>query len=574
MNKFIVLLALVLGGCAVNDPRDSELPENIPTTEEFSTTARESLDRGALIERSVLPSNQPSQPRERRREVVGVRQEAPVNLPQTEPLRPLDFPITAKFDDTRLESVYELFAKTAGYSLVLSDGVKAELDNRLTFDVSAVPWQQAFDLIVNEAQITPIYDDVARVLRLIKNDEYDTLVAGLLEQRNQRITNIDAFRRLETLDPLAPKRIERIYLNHIKPVEAKAKLELALATLYGFPPSVATTVSTPQPLTSDAAIPAGFEVTVGDQPAVPTDEQRAEFERFIPAILVDNENGSLLLRGTRRQLDEAFDLLDEIDVLPRQIVLEAFFVEVKDSFEQELGVRLSGVPNTDNLGFASQSQLGGVANSVSADQALFDFRQTGFDGAAFTVVRGIGSGLLRLELQALEKEGFSKTVSSPKILTTSGRAGKIKQDLNFVYRGPSTTSVDDRGTPDDPLDDLITTNPGDEQNATATLGIDAVPVAVGDKIHLDLALKNIVFTEALEGLDRAPSTSSVDVATSLVLANNEIVVIGGVALDSASLARDKVPGIADVPGVGRAFQGNDTNEEFTKLLIFLAPRIL
>ena len=88
---------------------------------------------------------------------------------------------------------------------------------------------------------------------------------------------------------------------------------------------------------------------------------------------------------------------------------------------------------------------------------------------------------------------------------------RSSKNLNFVYRGPDTTtrvlsSVE--GEPDD-----IETVPGAEQTATATLGIDAIPVAVGDKIHLDLALENTVFTEALDGLDRALSTSEINVAS-------------------------------------------------------------
>ena len=194
------------------------------------------------------------------------------------------------------------------------------------------------------------------------------------------------------------------------------------------------------------------------------------------------------MRGSVRQLDEAAELLAEIDVLPRQVILEAFFVEVTDSFEQELGVRLSGRPTTNRaLSFGQQPNLTTAAPPPDAE--LFDFTDGTFDGAAFTVLREIGSGALRLELEALEKEGFSRVVSSPKILTTSGRAGTIKQNLNFVYRGPDTTTrvpSPVEGGPDD-----IETVPGAEQTATATLG-DAIPVAVGDKIHLDLALENTV----------------------------------------------------------------------------------
>lgn len=567
----LVLLAALVAGCAPHDPRENALPNNIPSTGEFSRESREVLGQDALIDRSVLPQNPVTKPQTLRREVVGIRQEAPVNLPPIKPLKPLMFPVSVQFNGTKLDSVLELFARTAGYSLVLSEDLRTTLSqSEVTFEVKEVPWQQAYDLLMDEGGLVTVYEDVARVLRVMTQEDYRDRVTQIIADREAELATIDNFRRLETIDPLAPKRIERVYLQYIKPVEAKTKLELALATLYGFPPSVVTPLTAQQPLSAADTL-SGFSIEIGAQPEVPATEERTEFERYIPAILVDNESGSLLMRGSVRQLDEAAELLAEIDVLPRQVILEAFFVEVTDSFEQELGVRLSGRPTTNRaLSFGQQPNL--TTAAPPPDAPLFDFTDGTFDGAAFTVLREIGSGALRLELEALEKEGFSRVVSSPKILTTSGRAGTIKQNLNFVYRGPDTTTrvpSPVEGEPDD-----IETVPGAEQTATATLGIDAIPVAVGDKIHLDLALENTVFTEALDGLDRAPSTSEINVASSLILADNEIVVIGGVALDSASLQRDRVPVANELPVVGPAFRGNDTAEEFTKLLIFIAPRIL
>ena len=45
----------------------------------------------------------------------------------------------------------------------------------------------------------------------------------------------------------------------------------------------------------------------------------------------------MIIRGTMRQAEEVEQLLGQIDVLPKQVIIEAFFVEVTDRFERELG---------------------------------------------------------------------------------------------------------------------------------------------------------------------------------------------------------------------------------------------
>ena len=74
----LVLLAAFVVGCAPHDPRENALPNNIPSTGEFSRESREVLGQDVLIDRSVLPQNLVTKPQTLRREVVGIRQKRPL----------------------------------------------------------------------------------------------------------------------------------------------------------------------------------------------------------------------------------------------------------------------------------------------------------------------------------------------------------------------------------------------------------------------------------------------------------------------------------------------------------------
>ena len=177
---------------AVHRMIKNALPNNIPSTGEFSRESREVLGQDALIDRSVLPQNPVTQPQTLRREVVGIRQEAPVNLPPIKPLKPLMFPVSVQFNGTKLDSVLELFARTAGYSLVLSEDLRTTLSqSEVTFEVKEVPWQQAYDLLMDEGGLVTVYEDVARVLRVMTQEDYRDRVTQIIADREAELATID-----------------------------------------------------------------------------------------------------------------------------------------------------------------------------------------------------------------------------------------------------------------------------------------------------------------------------------------------------------------------------------------------
>ena len=65
-----------------------------------------------------------------------------------------------------------------------------------------------------------------------------------------------------------------------------------------------------------------------------------------------------------------------------------------------------------------------------------------------------------------------------------------------------------------------------------------------------------------------------EINTKLLIADGDIVVIGGIKKNEISNAKQQVPGMSKLPFIGKMFQGTEKTDKMNELLVFIAPRIL
>ena len=65
-----------------------------------------------------------------------------------------------------------------------------------------------------------------------------------------------------------------------------------------------------------------------------------------------------------------------------------------------------------------------------------------------------------------------------------------------------------------------------------------------------------------------------EIATKLLIADGDIVVIGGIKKNDISNAAEQVPGVSKIPILGKMFKGTTKSDRMNELLVFIAPRIL
>ena len=65
-----------------------------------------------------------------------------------------------------------------------------------------------------------------------------------------------------------------------------------------------------------------------------------------------------------------------------------------------------------------------------------------------------------------------------------------------------------------------------------------------------------------------------EIVTKLLVADGDVVVIGGIKKAYDANSKNQTPGIGNVPVIGNLFKGKTQKDTLNELLVFIAPRIL
>src|SRR5690554_2237453 len=160
------------------------------------------------------------------------------------------------------------------------------------------------------------------------------------------------------------------------------------------------------------------------------------------SVVVDTRSNKIFATDVPSRLDALRRLVQEIDIPPRQVLIEARIVEASKGFSKDLGVRM-------NFGTNGVAKIGGTrlgAGKVESGALTGNGGQSG--GAApisnFSILNlalfnASATKFLNLELSALETDSRGRIVSSPRVLTANQKEAMIEQGTEVPYQ-ESTSS--------------------------------------------------------------------------------------------------------------------------------------
>ena len=271
---------------------------------------------------------------------------------------------------------------------------------------------------------------------------------------------------------------------------------------------------------------------------------------------------SIIVRGKSEDLDVVDKIITEIDVRTKQVLIEAFIVEADSDFERALGTRLGGAYQKN------QESVGGIAGGTTANSAigttsgalggnadsLTDFTATAAGATSgIGILKRTGSAVLKAEIQALESLGLGKTISNPKVFTLDNQVASIIQGEEIQFQATGSEGAN-------------------TSFKEAVLKLTVTPSIIGDgNVLLDVTVNNDSVNRATAG---EPGINKMEIATKLLIADGDIVVIGGIKKNKVFNTKENVPGLGNVPVLGNLFKGTKKSDSMDELLIFIAPRVL
>lgn len=475
--------------------------------------------------------------------------------------------VSLSFQKISVRSVLQLLADENNFNLVASDAITGDI----TLELIDVPWDQALSLVLQSRNLAK---------RLVGNVLY---VAPANEIATQAQQALDASRQAQALAPL---HTEYVQVNY-----ADAGNILLLLT----GSSTGSMVAADPAAASSGVAPESGSTGVLSSRGTAT---------------VDARTNIIIIRDVAEKLEEVRELLSKLDVPVRQVLIEARIVNVSTDFGRDLGVRWGGAGRADSGdGFryaGSQAatleqqnnrvtESAAIRQAVAAGeaarvQALQDGTDPSLIGAlvaqaigsipipvgttsfpdALSIDLGVqsesastfsigftgNSGLIELELSALESSGNGEVIARPKVTTQDKVMATIQSGVRIPYQaqaggtaGGSTTEFVD-----------------------AVLSLEVTPQITPDgRIIMQLEIHQ---DSVAAGTGNVPAINTNAISTSVLVENGDTIVLGGVFREETITTETKTPFLGDVPYLGRLFKRTNNSNRRTELLIFITPRII
>ena len=418
--------------------------------------------------------------------------------------------ISLKFQNLDFKETMKLMGKIGEINILVGD----EVAGAISAELVDVPWDKAFQALLDMKNYASDIDVSSNLIRVHSPE-------NLTSQDNYKSERAQAVKKkIEVEDSVEPIYSEIFRLYYISPTEAKKTISEL------------------------------FTAGLGDNAYVPIQ------------ITEEVTTRSIIVRGKEKDLDVVDKVLKEIDVRTKQVLIEAFIVEANSDFERALGVRLGGYyskmgkvvggvsgtsSGSGDLDTSTAAALGAATDSIT------NFPVTGAT-SGIGLLRRTTTGVLKAEITALEAIGLGKTISNPKIFTLDNQTATITQGEEIPYQTTSdgTTSTSFK---------------------EAALKLTVTPSIIGDgNVLLEIQVNNDT-PNRTTGSDEPP-INKMEIVTKLLIADGDIVVIGGIKKNVIANSKQQTPGLGDMPVIGNLFKGKSKVDNLDELLIFIAPKVL
>jgi len=338
---------------------------------------------------------------------------------------------------------------------------------------------------------------------------------------------------------------------------------------YGYPAAA--------PVQAPVAVPTtGGGVAAGPAPATPMSPdltgsylggaaygpQQPGMGMRMPRVAPNPFDNTLLIQASPQEYEQILDLLRQLDVPPRQVLIDAKIYEI--DLDNEFSAGVESFLQKRNATTAA----GGGSQGLTPSTVLT--ATTGAGGLALTAgALVLKSHELLALLNTAESRGRSRVISAPSIIATDS----IPATMNVGSQVPTLASqgiaggVQQGGT-------SIFTNTIANQTSGVTLSITARVNSSGVVTLLINQQVSAPVAPAPSAFIQSPSFTNRSVSTQVTVQDGDTIAIGGIITESRTESSGGVPIIHRIPVLGAVFGAKNYSTTRTELIIFFTPRVI
>ncbi|MBI5232988.1 MAG: type II secretion system secretin GspD [Deltaproteobacteria bacterium] len=276
-------------------------------------------------------------------------------------------------------------------------------------------------------------------------------------------------------------------------------------------------------------------------------------------VTPDPATNALIIMASPEDFKTIKGVIEMLDLRPRQVFVEATIMEVSVNDALALGAKWrASITNNDKV-----IAVTGVGNIPASDVASILTSMSGFSiGRVGNPLKASGYAAL---FSMSEFKGIVDVLSTPQILTSDNQEAEIVVGENVPFR----SKVEGADTANQTRLQSV-----ERKDIGITLRIKP-QVSEGDYVKLDIYQEISAIAPTQTDIDAVDLiTTKRSAKTTIVVKNNQTVVIGGLIQDKKIETEDGMPFLSNIPFLGWLFKSRDTQKQKTNLLVYLTPTIV
>lgn len=263
-------------------------------------------------------------------------------------------------------------------------------------------------------------------------------------------------------------------------------------------------------------------------------------------IVADEAKNAILIEATQADYKRVMRVIENLDVMPNQVLIEATIAEITLNDDLKFGLRwfLNGKSSTTSF-------TDDATGAISSVFPGFSYALTGAKLAA--------------TLSALNSITDVNIVSSPTLTVMDNKTAMLQIGDQVPVTTQSAVSV---LTPGAPVVNSVT-----YKDTGVILSI-TPRINESGRVLLDIEQEvSSVASTTSSGID-SPTIHQRRIKTSVTVNNGEGLALGGMIQDSKTVSHTQVPIVGDIPVIGNAFKSKDNSMTKTELIVIITPHVI
>jgi len=284
-----------------------------------------------------------------------------------------------------------------------------------------------------------------------------------------------------------------------------------------------------------------------------------------PTISIDQRTNSVIVRGSKLAIAEVEEVIRQLDQPQKMLEIQVVILNAAKGVTEQLGIDFRALRRTENnkRGFGIDTGTSGdqaSTTSVGSDAVTLLPGTSPSDLLASFIVAG-SKNFLQVQLAALSADNRSQVIASPKLITLDNVSASITRSASIFVQIPESGSLGQ-----------------DLKEVQTGLSINILPTVVpsdiaGQEQFVRLSFNATNSTPAATSLGQISVTAQ-EIQTEVLIPDGGTYVVGGLFDDTRTEQVSGLPGLRDLPIIGRLFRSNASSDALEETIFLITPRIV